>query len=289
MPSLFHDLSGLVMRPQVRARVHDLYCGYIVRRDGWGTPCWDRQGVWHVFHLVQSGEIRVSWQGRSFAVTPGQAVVFGALALPRVQWSPHVEIWDLHFALDGIARPPGSFREIEVVRGPAEVGGLVDHLRLESLERSGSAGPLMRARLGLLFALCADAARRVPDGRRLTPHQCIRLARWTQEHLADPPTPADLAQVVGLTPDYFTRVFRDTFDLSPREWLVRERTQAARRMIDEGGVPAAEAMRLTGFRDRTHFSRIIKQVTGRTPGGRQGWRLGKEAGPTRTPRSRREP
>ena len=44
--------------------------------------------------------------------------------------------------------------------------------------------------------------------------QRMRLLRWVRGHLDTDPSPADLAAVVGLTPDYFSRLFKRSLPIS---------------------------------------------------------------------------
>src|SRR5690606_35120392 len=71
-----------------------------------------------------------------------------------------------------------------------------------------------------------------PVSRRgLTAAQRERILRHTQAHLADGLTAADLARVVDMSADYFTRLFRQSFGCPPRTWLMRERIRAASRLL----------------------------------------------------------
>jgi len=274
MSSLLKDLLQELDQPGVRPIAHERFHGYRVRKDRWGVDAWNRNAEWHVLHVMQAGEIRFSWRGESRTVTPGQAVVFGAASLPRVRWSDHVEEWDLWFKLEGAPNPPASYEEIIVTPAPAEAASLMEHSSIEVLEGREVHEQLFPLRFRLLLAILQRAAEQESESeRKLTPYQRIRLVRWTQEHLAEAPSPQDLAEVVGLTPDYFARLFRATFDRSPRDWLVRERIQTARRLIDLEGVAVADAMSATGFRNTAHFFRLMKRMTGRTPGGRRGWKV----------------
>lgn len=253
---------------------HERIHGYRVRKDRWGVDAWDRHGEWHVLHVMQVGEIRFAWRGESRTVTPGQTVLYGAASLPHVRWSDHVEEWDLWFKLEGVRRPPASFQDIVVTPTPSEAAGLMEHSSVEVLEGSEVHEKFFPLRFRLLLALLQRALEQEDESeRKLTPYQRIRLVQWTQAHLADAPSPQELAAVVGLTPDYFARLFRATFDLSPRDWVVRERIQAARRLIDVDGLAVPDAMQATGFRNAAHFFRMMKRLTGRTPGGRRGWKV----------------
>lgn len=272
MPTLAADLYELLQNPRCLPAAHHIYHGYVTRKDAWGHPRWERDGRWFVFHAVQFGEIRLDWQGQQRVVTPGQCALFGARARPSVQWSQHVEEWDLHFTLADPFPARSSFEDILIVQTPHEAPGLIEQISLERLQADGNPPPLLRPRLALLCALLRAAGQEVDPERKLTPGQRLRLVRWTRAHLADAPTPADLAAQCNLSLDYFSRLFRHTFGLPPRQWLARERIHAARRLIDEEGLSPQEAMRRTGFRNPAHFSRLMKQTTGLTPSGRPGWR-----------------
>lgn len=254
---------------------HPVFHGYQVRRDGWWANNWHRDGR-YVFHAVQLGEINVRWAGETFTVSPGQAVLFGKHAHPDVRWSDHVEVWDLHFSLTGEPESVTHLRDtILKVAAPPEAPGLIDHIKLDILESGSPSPPLLCARLHLLFSLLHEAAREEAEAtgvRRLTAGQRLRLVRWVQANLANAPAPGDLAEVCGLSPDYFTRLFKGTFGMSPRDWLIRERIVAARRMLDEDGATVRQAMDATGFNNAAHFSRLMKKVAGVTPLGRRGWR-----------------
>ncbi|MEU8825011.1 helix-turn-helix transcriptional regulator [Streptomyces sp. NPDC048636] len=76
---------------------------------------------------------------------------------------------------------------------------------------------------------------------------------------------ADLARVAGLSPDYFTRVFRKTFGMPPREWVIRRRVQHAARLLDETDMSVTKVAALYGYPDSFLFSRQFKAVMGVSP------------------------
>lgn len=129
-----------------------------------------------------------------------------------------------------------------------------------------TARPDADARLRHLIALVAlEAWRPAAKTAGLHAGQRTRLAAWARRHLHDHPTPAELAAVVGLSPDYFTRVFRQTYGLPPRAWLVRERVHAAARLLQESGQSVSKVADRFGYASVAQFSRQFKQVTGRSP------------------------
>ncbi|MFQ3562216.1 helix-turn-helix transcriptional regulator [Streptomyces gramineus] len=71
---------------------------------------------------------------------------------------------------------------------------------------------------------------------------------------------ADLADTVGLTPDYFTRVFRRTFGMPPREWLMQRRVRHGAWMLDTTDASVTQVAQFLGYPDPFLFSRQFKLV-----------------------------
>jgi AraC-like DNA-binding protein len=123
---------------------------------------------------------------------------------------------------------------------------------------------------GNFLGACAIALRRArepshPSSSLLTPAQ-----RHAVEQLADAddtarPTPTDLADAAGLSPDYFARLFQRTYGRSPRAWLVTRRIARAADVLSHTTSSVSEVAQRFGYDDLFLFSRQFKQVTGRSP------------------------
>ncbi|MEX0775463.1 MAG: AraC family transcriptional regulator [Phycisphaeraceae bacterium] len=103
--------------------------------------------------------------------------------------------------------------------------------------------------------------------RTLTAAQCRAVERYGQEHLPHWPKVAQLAQAARLSPDYFSRLFRQTYGHSARDYVVRQRIGLARLYLAQSTHTIAEIAQLLGYRDVFYFSRQFKQVTGATATG----------------------
>jgi AraC-like DNA-binding protein len=115
----------------------------------------------------------------------------------------------------------------------------------------------------LALAFCArkprsDAEPVVPAALR-RPVERMKLF-YFERHTLD-----DLAQLAGMSPTHFARVFRQTFGTSPIDWLRRERISQAKRRLAETTASIKEIAEQTGYHDRYFFSKDFKQNTGLTP------------------------
>ncbi|MBI3832255.1 MAG: helix-turn-helix transcriptional regulator [Planctomycetes bacterium] len=109
----------------------------------------------------------------------------------------------------------------------------------------------------------ADAAG--PAAQTLSERQRQLLGAYVREHLAKRPRPSELAGVLRLSPDYFARIFRKTFGIPPRAWLVRERMTVAAQRLSESNLTVSEVAYELGFQDVFLFSRQFKRIFGRAP------------------------
>jgi AraC-like DNA-binding protein len=92
-----------------------------------------------------------------------------------------------------------------------------------------------------------------------------RVLRHIDEHLGQPLSLAELAELAGLSLWRFATVFREQVGISPHRYICRLRVQRAQALILDG-VPAATAASEAGFYDQSHLSRHFKTVCGMTPG-----------------------
>lgn len=124
----------------------------------------------------------------------------------------------------------------------------------------------IRASMLLLFsAILRLAERQHGDGHPLDPRQRVRLERHVDQHIEERVRPADLAALLDLSAEYFTRRFRQTFGVPPKVWLVRRRIQHAAARLDEGQDSIAQVAAALGYPDAFLFSRQFKSVMGVSP------------------------
>jgi len=74
-----------------------------------------------------------------------------------------------------------------------------------------------------------------------------------------------LAELIGITPQHFCRLFRSTMNMRPGDYLLAKRLEAAQRLILDGGRPIAEIAQLCGFQDAGYFSTVFRRNMGVPP------------------------
>jgi transcriptional regulator GlxA family with amidase domain len=135
-------------------------------------------------------------------------------------------------------------REVDPARRPArgEDVAVVDHARLEHL--------------------CAGVAQFVE--RPLSEAQGDGLATtraWMLERLGEPLTVADMARHAGYSARSFARRFAAETGTSPLRWLIGQRVEHARRLLEGTDLPVEHVAERAGFGTATalrqHFARAL--------------------------------
>lgn len=101
--------------------------------------------------------------------------------------------------------------------------------------------------------------------------QRMAISAFVAEELPEKQTPAEMARKLGLSHDYFSRIFRRTYGVSPRVWLVRQRLAHAAALLRESRERISEIAERLGYAELYLFSRQFRQVYGVSP---RAWRKG---------------
>lgn len=92
------------------------------------------------------------------------------------------------------------------------------------------------------------------------------IVNYIRDHLTDPNlSQAQLAEALGYTPSYFSRYFREKFQMSYHEYLTMRRIRLARQLMNEGSYSITQLAEMTGFTNDASFRRVFKNVVGMTP------------------------
>ncbi|MBB3231294.1 AraC family transcriptional regulator [Halomonas stenophila] len=104
-----------------------------------------------------------------------------------------------------------------------------------------------------------------PDGRPSRPDALLLRARdYILAHLEDDVSLDDISQAAHLSKYHFLRLFRQQFGITPHQYVLNRRVNAARSLLAAGAAPNQVAFRY-GFTDLSHFNRRFKRIYGMTP------------------------
>ena len=92
-----------------------------------------------------------------------------------------------------------------------------------------------------------------------------RVIEYIDSNLCDNLGLTELANLVGLSERYFSKVFKQSTGVSPYQYLIECRISKAARLLVSTNLEIAEIARRTGFPNPTNFCRTFRQQRSVTP------------------------
>jgi AraC-like DNA-binding protein len=250
-----------------RARVEVAQAGRERLPEGWVVK--PRAIPEHLAYLVEQSTLHGRVAGRRLRIDAG-GLVWVMPGVLHEFWqdpaAPRPTQYHLKVAVgaSGGAAPRTARDAVVVGDATALAPSFAEVVREWRSERE-FAGARLRAALTLLLSGAWRLAGEGVDGATLDPRQRERLARFAHRHLGDRIAPSALAAELGLNADYFARVFRRSYGVAPRAWLVRERMRVAAARLRERDEDISTVAGGLGYPDVFLFSRQFKQVHGMSP------------------------
>ncbi len=93
----------------------------------------------------------------------------------------------------------------------------------------------------------------------------VRAVEYIQDQLDTDLTVSGIAQAVGLSPDHFTRLFKESTGQPPYRYVVEARVRKAKELLTTGKFTISEAAYHVGFVDQSHLTRHFKRIFGLPP------------------------
>lgn len=124
----------------------------------------------------------------------------------------------------------------------------------------------LRNRAGAIIGV-TGTVQRFDRKRRLTHAypEIERAVAYIQEHFRERISIRDLARRVGLSLRQFDRKFKETFKITPQNFIVKTRIQAACDALREHGTTISEVAVALGFYDQSAFTAQFRSHMGITP------------------------
>lgn len=236
----------------------------------------------HLVALCASGRatacIRAGTTDHRFELAPGTASIFtSGCELSSITWSGAHEVMLVEvgnsFSWRGLApesdgmelnlAPRFGIRDRQMavlmhcMKSEIENGCPMGHLYGESLSLA------LRAYLMGRYALARRDTEDVKPKLSLT--QFRRVQDYINAHLSDNLSVSTLAGLVGLSPHYFSCLFKNTVGITPHRYVLNKRISEGRRLLTTRQSSILEVAMTLGFASQSHFTDVFRKVTGTTP------------------------
>lgn len=99
----------------------------------------------------------------------------------------------------------------------------------------------------------------------LPPRRLQRVFAHIRENIALDLTVSELAQTVGMSQYYFSKLFKMSTGTTPHQYVMRQRVERAQEHLRESRTALAEVATQVGFETQSHFTSVFRRLVGATP------------------------
>lgn len=89
--------------------------------------------------------------------------------------------------------------------------------------------------------------------------------RFIQEHYDEEISLTEVANSVGLTPSYFSTVFKEHVGTTYSDYLTTIRIEKAKQLLRSTAYRVYEISHMVGYENHYYFNRLFKKIVGLTP------------------------
>lgn len=105
-----------------------------------------------------------------------------------------------------------------------------------------------------------------PNGMAMSQSKMKQIIDYIHEHLTDDLSLKQLSSLVGISPNYFSSIFKQALGISPHKYIIKCRVEKAKQLLlNHHELTVAEIATLTGFADQSHLSRHMRRLLGVCP------------------------
>lgn len=99
----------------------------------------------------------------------------------------------------------------------------------------------------------------------LPPRRLQRVLEYVKENIEKDLSVAEMAQVVGMSQYYFSKLFKLSTGTTPHQYVMRQRVERAQELLREGNTALVEVATHVGFETQSHFTSVFRRLVGITP------------------------
>ncbi|HET6736256.1 AraC family transcriptional regulator [Mycobacterium sp.] len=255
---------------------------------GWDGIALERQSLppnepdgympWHLLSVLITPPTRyVDFTGGRSHTVPqlrGDVVYRPAGVVTRAAWDGTVDTINVALSPESVDRVAAEMLDggsVELADSYFGADSRVFHLAhalLHGLESGAATGLFVDSVRTALAAHLVGVYGRLAapsNGPGLTKPELQRVRDLVEARLSEPLRLADLAAAVPMSPYHFSRAFKSTTGITVHEFVLRRRVEAARTLLERGGLLVAEVARRTGFTDASHLARHFRRRVGMSP------------------------
>lgn len=222
----------------------------------------------HMMVMVETGELNVRSQNQHYVLRAGDVLWLPVGSEKHFECLPNrgvLKQWNLRFNVTHGQQEVAWCSPEPHRRGAWEIMSLMQLLQ----QMLTNDHPYETIRIRALMVLCITSflSLDVASSEILgfDPVLQQRIENVIHEKLHEGLRVGELASEVGLTTDYFSRMFGKTYGIPPREYLVKQRIHNAVNLLRDTNLSVAQIAHAVGLENVSLFCRQFRSIMGQTP------------------------
>ncbi|TAF48257.1 MAG: AraC family transcriptional regulator [Oscillatoriales cyanobacterium] len=209
----------------------------------------------------QSGQIFIGAAGTDFESGVVEAPEFMAIALEPTDFDNTVGESTNSNLIEIIPQwqicDPLIFGIAWALKTELESGGLNATLYVDTLKNALS--------MHILHRYCAQKPHLRDFEGGLDPSKLQIVINYINDHLNRDLHIAELANLVQMSPYYFSRLFKQSTGVTPHQYVTQCRIEKAKQLLKKPDLSITYISEQVGFHDQSHFSKTFCKIVGVTP------------------------
>lgn len=137
-------------------------------------------------------------------------------------------------------------------------------LKMWNAQGSGSLNCCLSILYGIIYNIQQDKQTKYLQSKTAKPAGIA--AEYIAAHFSDIDLSIhQLAELLDITPEYFRALFKSTYGVSPKKYIINLRIAKAKELIACGEFHIGAISEMCGFKSESYFSREFKRITAYTP------------------------
>jgi len=245
-----------------------------------GVSIPDHDHPTHFLNLLTHGNIKAQWttegKSRSADNGPGTIYLLPAGTRDRLTWSGPttriIVVMEPRF-LSRSFEDTARLVDLELTTHWNLRDRHIESLMLAlhaDLEDGSPAGPIYGESLGLAlgtYLIHRYSTRNYAksDYRGMPTIRLNRTLEYINQNLSRDLRLWELAQIAGMSPNYFCELFKASTGIPPYRYILRRRIERAKQYLRDPKITLACAGAAVGFADQSHFTKVFRRIVGVTP------------------------
>ncbi len=239
--------------------------GYAERRvigEEWNDVVWDKhhfQIQYHRLYYPVSGTARLRLQNREIELVEGSVYFIPAFSVAESFIEGRMDKFFIHFQVDS---PFLEMYRYLTDKYSVTARPETEYLFNTVLDNLGESSIAARMKVqGAMNMIMSDFVGELSLDRVGIAKFAPVLA-YVNEHFRENIPLARLAEIMNISPMYFSNFFKSTFNVSPKQYILNKRLTESQRLLLETDMPVKEIAYAVGFENENYFSEYFSQKVG---------------------------